>query len=109
MDNEMRNMIIFITASSAEEGEKISKSLLEEKLVACVNILPQVNSSYWWQGKIETSKEVMLIAKTSDSLVNNVIERVKQIHSYDVPEIIAVSITGGNKDYLKWISDSVKK
>lgn len=105
----MGAVIIFITASNMEEAEKISNSLLEEKLAACVNILPHVNSAYWWKGKIEKSIEVMMIAKTTGELVENIIERVKQLHSYEVPETVAIQITDGNKDYLKWINNSVNK
>ncbi|MHB9154467.1 MAG: divalent-cation tolerance protein CutA [Endomicrobiales bacterium] len=105
----MKNIAVFITASSREEGEKISKALVEEKLVACVNLFPEIHSRYWWKGKIETSKEVFLLAKTRDSLLGRVTARVKALHSYEVPEVTALPIAGGNREYLKWIGDSVRK
>ncbi len=100
--------IIFITASKAGEAEKIAKGLLEGKLAACVNIVPQVKSYFWWEGKIDQADELLLIVKTRKSLVNKLIKKVKSLHSYSVPEIVAFPIISGNKDYLKWIDDSTK-
>jgi periplasmic divalent cation tolerance protein len=96
-------IIIFITASSSEEAENIAKLLVEEKLVACVNIIPQIKSIYWWEGKICTDEEVMLIAKTKQSLFTAVMDRVKSLHSYEVPEIISFPISEGSPEYLNWI------
>ena len=96
-------ILVFITASSAEEAENIAKSLVEDKLVACVNIIPQIKSIYWWEGKICNDEEVMLISKTKQSLFTAVMDRVKSLHSYEVPEIISFPISEGSPDYLKWI------
>ena len=74
-------------------------------MAACVNILPDVESNYWWKGKIESSQEWMLVVKTQEKMVQRIIERVKEIHSYEVPEVIALPIVMGNRDYLQWISD----
>lgn len=103
----MDYVIVFITCANTEEGELISRKLVEEKLVACVNTLAQVHSRYWWQGKIETAGETLLIAKTTAHLLDLIIERVKALHSYAVPEIIALPIAGGSADYLKWIGESI--
>ena len=82
--------------------------LLEEHLAACVNIIPQILSRYWWQGKIETAKESLLIVKTKKSVLKQLIKKVRAIHSYTVPEIIALPIEDGNPDYLNWITESLK-
>lgn len=103
------NIVIFITAKNQTEAKKIAKALLEKKLIACANITKEVNSFFWWQGKIDQAKEVLLILKTKRTLLKRLIKTVKAIHSYDVPEIIALPIIDGNKDYLKWIGESVLK
>lgn len=96
-------IIILITASSTEEAENIAKSLVEDKLVACVNIIPEIKSIYWWEGKICKDDEVLLISKTKQSLFTTVMDRVKLLHSYEVPEIISFPISEGSFDYLNWI------
>jgi len=101
----MKEIVIFITSGSKEEANRLARVLVEEKLAACVNILPGVESLYWWKGEIESSKEWMLVVKTQGKMVNRVVKRVKEIHSYEVPEVIAVPIVEGNRDYLQWISD----
>ncbi len=103
----MNEIVIFITSGSEEEAKKLARVLVEEKLAACVNILSGVESLYWWKGKIESSKEWMLVVKTQGKMVNKVVKRVKEIHSYEVPEVIALPIVEGNKDYLQWISDTL--
>ena len=98
-------IIIFITASSSEEAQKIATALVEEKLVACVNIIPQIKSIYWWEGKVCQDDEVMLISKTKQSLFTTLIGRVKALHSYEVPEIISFPISEGSPEYLSWIEN----
>lgn len=104
---KMRYIVVFVTCANKEEGEKISQALVEKKLVACVNLIPEITSRYWWQGKIETSNEVLLIIKSKKSLFKEIVAEVKRLHSYTVPEIIALPIIDGNKDYLDWIEESV--
>ena len=99
-------IVVFITASSKKEARKIARGLLEEKLVACVNIIDEVESHFWWQGKIDSAKEALLVIKTKKELFNKLAKKVKSLHSYSVPEIISLPIISGNKDYLKWINDS---
>jgi periplasmic divalent cation tolerance protein len=99
--------VMFSTVSSEEEAKKITQTLLEEKLAACVNILPSIESFFWWEGKIDTAKEMLLIIKTLERNIPFVTKRIKELHSYKVPEIIAVSIIGGNNDYLRWIRESI--
>ena len=98
-------IIIFITASSSEEAQKIAKALVEEKLVACVNIIPQIKSIYWWEGKVCKDDEVMLISKTKQSLCTTIVDRVNALHSYEVPEIISFPISEGSPEYLSWIEN----
>ena len=99
---------IHIAASSPDEGRKIAHALVEEKLVACVNIVPQVQSIYRWQGKVEEAAEVLLIAKTRAALFNALALRVKELHSYDCPCIVALPITEGDATYLDWVAQETK-
>ena len=101
----MHFSIIYITAPNKEEAEKISRVLLEERLIACANIIDSITSLYWWKGEIQKSGEALLIAKTKESLIDQLIKRVKALHSYECPCIVSFSIAKGNPDFLKWISD----
>jgi len=102
-------VVVFITAKDKEEGQKIARHLLQEKLAACVNVVDGVQSFFWWDGKIDESQEVLLVAKTKKSLFTRIVKAVRSVHSYSVPEIIALPIMDGFKDYLKWINNSVLK
>ena len=101
--SELDAAVVFITVGSQEEAQKIATALLEARKAACVNIVPKVESHFWWQGKLNTDQELLLIVKTRASLVDELIDRVKSVHSYDVPEIIALPIISGNQDYLDWL------
>lgn len=102
----MEFIVVFITAGSIEEGEKIAASLVDHHLVACVNIVPSVKSFFFWEGKTDVASEVMLIAKSRRYLLDRIIDHVKKVHSYKVPEIIALPVMGGSADYLKWVEES---
>jgi len=102
------NIVVLVTASSKEEAETISRKILEEKLAACVNIIEGINSYFWWEGKIDTSGEVILIIKTNRRKFKRLASTVKSLHSYDTPEIIALPIIAGDKRYLEWINDSLR-
>lgn len=102
-------IIVLVTASSREEAEKIAHTLLEERLIACANIVGPVQSLFWWQGKIDNAQEHLIIMKTRKDLFAKIAERVKALHSYQTPEIIALPITEGSKDYLKWLDESLGK
>jgi len=104
---EVKYVVIFITAPVGE-GERIANFIVENKLGACVNVVPEVSSVYWWQGKIEKDKENLLIVKTTYEKFPELVEKVKKIHPYSVPEIIALPILDGNGDYLNWINESLK-
>ncbi len=91
--------IILITTKNKKESESIAKTLLEEKLIACANVVGSVKSFFWWEGAIDKAVESMLILKTKKYLVQQVISRAKELHSYDVPEVIALPIVEANEDY----------
>ena len=100
-------IVLFITTANADEAQQISRVLLERRKIACANIVPRVDSHFWWEGSLDSGEESLLIAKTKSSLLPEVIELVKEMHSYDLPEIIALPVIGGNQDYLRWIDESV--
>jgi len=106
---ETGKIVIFVTTGSEQEAHKIADLLLTKKKAACVNIIPRIDSSFWWQGKLDTAEESMLVIKTKASLLSEIVGLVKGAHSYEVPEIIALPIIGGNKDYLKWLDDEVQE
>jgi len=95
---------VYVTCSGAVEAQRIGRVLVEERLAACVNVLANMASIYWWQGAVEEAAEAVLIAKTRDNLVPALTERVKALHSYDVPGIMVLPIIQGNPDYLVWIA-----
>lgn len=101
------HIVVLVTVSSIEEGERIAKRILEEKLAACVNIIGSVKSFFWWEGKVDEACESLLVIKTRLDKLEKLVETIKELHSYEVPEIIAIPIIGGLRDYLKWIDDSV--
>ncbi len=94
--------VIFCTCPK-DLSENIANAVLKEKLVACVNIIEEVKSKYWWNGELNTDIESLLIMKTRDELVDSVIRKIKEVHPYQVPEIISIEIKEGNIDYLEWI------
>ena len=109
MIQETGKIVIFVTTDTNKEAQSIARLLLDRRKAACVNIVPEVDSAFWWQGKLDSAQESLLIIKTTASLLPDIIELVKSIHSYEVPEIIAMPIIGGNEDYLNWIDDEVKQ
>lgn len=108
MMKEEGKIVIFVTTDTQEEAQKIATRLLNQRKVACVNIVPRVDSLFWWQGKLDSARESLVIAKTKASLLPEVVSLVKDVHSYEVPEIIALPIIGGNEDYLNWIDSEVE-
>ncbi|MCD5404950.1 MAG: divalent-cation tolerance protein CutA [Desulfotomaculum sp.] len=94
---------VFTTTEKEEDAKKIAKTIVEERLAACVQILGPITSTYWWEESIETSKEWLLFIKSKKSMYEELEKAIKSIHPYQVPEIIAVPVTAGSKDYLEWI------
>ena len=101
------NRIVVTTAGSPEEAQKIARHLVEQQLAACVNIVPKVESVYRWQGKVESSAEWLLLIKTTAEKFPNVRNAIRELHSYDLPECLAIAIEDGSEEYLDWIEDSV--
>jgi periplasmic divalent cation tolerance protein len=104
---EFAPVVILITASIDEEAERIANRLLTQRKAACVNIIPKVRSLFWWKGELDSADEVVLIVKSKASLVDEIVSLVKEAHSYEVPEVIALPLIGGNPDYLNWMSDEL--
>lgn len=100
--------VVLITVSDKKQAHRIAKALIKNKLVACVNILGGVESFFWWNKKIDSTKEILLIAKSRNEKLNKIIKLVKAMHSYDCPEIIALPIIAGSKTYLDWIDESLR-
>lgn len=96
--------MLYITASSRDEAKKIGRALVEDRLAACANVIDGMESTYWWEGKLAEDREAVLIVKTRADLVPDVTARVKALHSYTVPCVVAVPILDGNADYLHWIA-----
>lgn len=101
----MSQSLVYITAGDMEEAERIGAALVEDHLAACVNIIPGMKSMYRWEGRVESSQEVVVIAKTRSDLVQRLTLRVADVHSYEVPCVAAVPIQGGNQAFLQWISE----
>ena len=103
MSGDSGQVVVFVTASSEEEADKIASLLLEKRTAACVNVIPRIKSRFWWQGKLDSAQESLLIIKTRAALVPQLTDIVKKAHSHTVPEIVALPIVAGDKDYLDWV------
>jgi len=101
-------IVVYVTAPQ-DEAVDLAKTLVEERLVACVNLVPGLRSIYWWRGKVEDEPEVLCIMKTRSNLFESLRDRVRELHSYEVEEIIALPIVAGNPPYLDWIKENTKK
>lgn len=102
------HIVIFVTASSKKEAQKIAAGLIGHKLAACVNIVDKIDSLFFWEGKIQKAKESLLIIKSKKDKMLKVIKLVKALHSYKVPEIIALPVIAGDKPYLRWMDASIR-
>jgi len=103
----MKVNFIYMTAGSREEARKIGKALVISRLAACVNILDNMNSLYMWQGKVQDDSEIVLIAKTTEDRVPQLVEKVKSLHSYECPCIVSLPVSGGHQAFLDWIASEV--
>ncbi|HEU5132564.1 MAG TPA: divalent-cation tolerance protein CutA [Pyrinomonadaceae bacterium] len=104
MDNDA--IVVFMTAANGEEATRLAEMLVGAHLAACVQILPEIESVYRWQGKIERSSEVLLLAKTTRGKFDELEREVRALHSYDTPEIVAVPILTGSAPYLEWLTQA---
>ena len=98
-----------VTAPNLKTARKLAKEILQARVAACANIIPKIESHYWWQGKINSSNEVLIIFKTMKKSLNELEQKVLEIHPYDTPEIVAIKIESGSTRYLDWIQQSVKE
>jgi periplasmic divalent cation tolerance protein len=101
-------LLVLTTVSSEDEGKAIAQKIVEEQLAACVNVSSAIRSYYWWEERITDDREFILFIKTRTSLFRELEEKIKTLHSYEVPEIIALPIFAGSKDYLDWVRQSTK-
>lgn len=101
-------IIVMVTCNSIVEARKIADSLLSKRLVACANIVSDIESKFWWKGKIDSAREVLIMMKTKKENFKRLENEIKKLHSYEVPEIIAVPIISGSKEYLNWIKGVVR-
>lgn len=102
-------LMVFVTVGDGDEAFRIGRTLVEEKLVACVNMVPQVRSIYWWKGEVCDDQEVLLIMKTSESNFDVLRSRVRELHSYELPEIIALQVDRGLPEYLSWVMENTAR
>ncbi|MDR7438661.1 MAG: divalent-cation tolerance protein CutA [Armatimonadota bacterium] len=100
-------LVCLITCSSKEEALRIARALVHERLAACVNLVHGLHSIYWWKGAVEEAEEALLVVKTTRERLPALVDRVRALHTYTVPEVVALPIEGGNPDYLTWVVDSV--
>lgn len=101
-------IVVLVTAPDTDVAKQLARTLTSSKKAACVNILPGINSLYWWQGKLTEENEVLLLIKTRAELYNEIATLVKSVHPYRVPEIIALPIVFGSPEYLDWLSETTK-
>ena len=106
--NKSDHVMIYMTAANREQALAIGRALVEARLVACANVLGDVNSVYWWDGAVQQGQEAVMIAKTRTDLADEVIAKVREIHTYSCPCVVALPITAGNPDFLKWITAETK-
>ena len=100
-------LLVLTTAGSQAEAEKIAHTLVDRRFAACVNIVPKIQSVYRWQGKVESAEEFLLLIKTLQGRETEVCAAIRELHSYELPECIAISIESGSKEYLQWLGESV--
>jgi len=100
--------LVLSTCPNRRSAQRLASLLLHRRLTACVNIVPNLTSYFWWQGKVDRASEVLLLIKTRAALVPELITTLRKLHPYDVPEIIALPITAGHRPYLQWIEESCR-
>lgn len=104
----MSETVTFVTCKDRKQATAIARSLVKEKLAACVNVVPGISSIYRWEGKVEEAREVLLVIKSRRALSRKLTARVRALHSYDVPEVVTLPIASGNPAYLRWVRQSTR-
>ena len=104
----MTYIIVYITAKDEDEASRIGEAVVKERLAACANVIPEIKSVSWWNGAVESNSEAVLLLKSVDGKAGQIIERVRELHSYDVPSIDVIPVTDGNPECFKWIEESLK-
>lgn len=99
--------IVLSTAGSEDEARKIAHHLVEQRLAACVNIIPGIESVYRWEGKVESNREYLLLIKTSSTMFPEVRDAILELHSYELPECVEIAVEGGSPEYLQWVEESL--
>ncbi len=102
-------ILVYMTAGSMEEARTLARTIIYEKLAACVNVLDNMESWFMWEGEVQNDNEVVVLAKTTTGIFPDLVDKVKTVHSYDCPCIVSLSINDGNTDFLAWIGEEVKK
>jgi len=100
-------LVVLVTAASREEAERIAEGLVEAMIAACATIIPSATSVYRWEGRVERAREWLLIIKTRSDVLDELVERVRALHSYEVPEVLALPVVGGSETYLRWLDGAV--
>lgn len=100
-------VVVLMTAGSQDEAERIAQALVSEMLAACVNMVPGITSVYRWEGEVHRDSEWLLVAKSRRDVLDDLIRRVQALHSYDLPEVIALPLIGGSEAYLRWVNQAV--
>ncbi len=101
--------MFYVTAGSQAEAENLAEKLVKDRLVACINIIPQMKSFFYWEGGVQWDSEVILIGKTRSELIDDLVSAVNKYHSYDVPCVLAWDVDGGNPEFLDWIKQETKQ
>jgi len=100
--------VTFVTCKDRKQARAIARTLVKEKLAACVNVVPGISSIYRWEGKVEEAREVLLVIKSRRKLSKQLTDRVRSLHSYEVPEVVTLPIASGNPAYLRWVRQSTR-
>lgn len=106
-DASLQALVVLCTVSSSEEGRRIARDLVERRLAACVNLMPKVESIYRWQGAVESAEEVLLVVKTTPARFPELRDKILELHSYAVPEVLALPVSDGSPKYLDWLTGQV--
>ena len=105
----MKTLLVYVTVPDREQAELIAGTLVEKHLAACCNIIPGISSIYYWQGRVHSDSELLLLIKTTSEKYELLEKEILALHSYDVPEVIAVNIAAGSEKYIKWIQQTVEE